>query len=148
MAQRHSTQLVDDLDGTEASTTVRFALNDRHYELDLSTTNLDAFRRTMSRYLTVARPDSQNAQQQWQLFPVKPANDRPLTPEPATKALPEPTFDGSDDDIRLWAQRKRMVLGPRGRIPREIEHAYSAAAKRIGARAPAQPPSSCSSETS
>jgi hypothetical protein len=132
MAQRQSTQLLDDLDGTSASRTVKFAINEHHYEMDLSTANLVGFQRALSRYLTVARPDGPGAQQQRRLFPVEAPTTQDLTPAPvpAPKVLPDPTFDGSDADIRLWAQHKRMVVRPRARIPREIEHAYSAAAKR------------------
>jgi hypothetical protein len=133
MAQRHSTQLVDDLDGKDASRTVAFAINDHSYEIDLSTANLVDFQRVLSRYLTVARPEGLDAHQQWQLFPIQAAKAVPTVATPAAEVLPEPNFDGSDDDIRLWAQHKRMVLGPRGRIPREIEHAYSAVAARMQA---------------
>jgi hypothetical protein len=129
MVQRQSTQLLDDLDGTQASRTVEFAINDHHYEMDLSTANLVGFKAALSRYLTVARPEDPASQQQWKLFPVEQPKDAPVAPAPDT--LGEPTFDGSDADIRLWAQHKRMVVRPRARIPREIEHAYSAAAQRM-----------------
>jgi hypothetical protein len=129
MVQRQNMQLLDDLDGTQASRTVEFAINDHYYEMDLSTANLVGFRAALSRYLTVARPGDPASQQPWQLFPVEMPKDGPAAPAP--DVLLEPTFDGSDADIRLWAQRKRMVVRPRARIPREIDHAYSAAAQRM-----------------
>jgi hypothetical protein len=133
MAQGHQTQLVDDLDGNVASRTVAFAINEDSYEIDLSTANLVGFQCALSRYLTVARPEGPVAQQQWELFPAVPAKAAPLASKPTAEVLAEPTFDGSDADIRLWAQHKRMVVRPRARIPREIEHAYSAAAQRMKA---------------
>ena len=129
MAQRHVVQLVDDLDGSEAVKTVDFVVNDNHYEVDLSETNLVAFERTISRYLKVARSDDATAQRRWASIATQPG--------PAAPPEPEPVFDGSAQDMRLWAQRKHMVVRPRARIPREIEHAYLAVAQRVRGTVPA-----------
>jgi hypothetical protein len=50
-------ELIDDLDGTEAGETVAFELDGRSYEIDLSASNADVFRRRMSTYIDQSRAD-------------------------------------------------------------------------------------------
>ena len=44
----------DDLDGTEGATTVKFGLDGRSYEIDLSEKNEKASRKTLEKYLDAA----------------------------------------------------------------------------------------------
>ncbi|WP_085510383.1 histone-like nucleoid-structuring protein Lsr2 [Plantibacter flavus] len=59
MAQRKITTLVDDLDGTDIprglGETVRFGIDGRNYEIDLTDENASAFRRSLSTYVGAAR---------------------------------------------------------------------------------------------
>ena len=55
MAQKVQTLLIDDLDGGEAQTTVRFGLDGTEYEIDLSAKNADALRKALARYVDAAR---------------------------------------------------------------------------------------------
>ena len=55
MAQKVQTLLIDDLDGGEAETTVRFGLDGTEYEIDLSAKNADALRKALARYVDAAR---------------------------------------------------------------------------------------------
>jgi Lsr2 len=55
MAQRVQTLLIDDLDGGEAESTVRFGLDGAEYEIDLSAEHADALRRALAPYVSAAR---------------------------------------------------------------------------------------------
>ena len=55
MAQHTTVRIVDDLDGTEASGTVEFALDGRSYEIDLSDKNAAKLRKALTPFLDVAR---------------------------------------------------------------------------------------------
>jgi hypothetical protein len=54
MAQKVQALLIDDLDGGEADSTVRFGLDGTEYEIDLSAKNAEALRKALGRYLDVA----------------------------------------------------------------------------------------------
>lgn len=47
--------IVDDIDGSPADETVRFALDGAHYEIDLSRRNATALRQMLSRYIKSGR---------------------------------------------------------------------------------------------
>jgi nucleoid-associated protein Lsr2 len=55
MAQRAVVILEDDIDGSPADQTVRFALNGTSYEIDLSSQNAQALRSSLGRYIEHAR---------------------------------------------------------------------------------------------
>jgi len=55
MAQRVEVILEDDIDGSPAGETVRFALNGTSYEIDLSSENALALRSSLGRYIEHAR---------------------------------------------------------------------------------------------
>lgn len=55
MAQRVQIVLVDDLDGSEAQETVRFALDGTSYEIDLSDRNAARLRDGLTMYVGAAR---------------------------------------------------------------------------------------------
>lgn len=55
MAQRIQALLIDDLDGGEAATTVRFGLDGTEYEIDLSTAHSSKLRQALGQYLAHAR---------------------------------------------------------------------------------------------
>ena len=47
--------LIDDFDGTEASETVKFGIDGRSYEIDLSKSNANELRRTLRPYIDRSR---------------------------------------------------------------------------------------------
>ena len=49
--------LIDDFDGTEASETVKFALDGKTYEIDLSKANANELRRTLRPYIERSRTE-------------------------------------------------------------------------------------------
>lgn len=55
MAQSTITYLTDDLDGSDADETVKFALDGKGYEIDLSKKNAAALRRAFKRYVDAGR---------------------------------------------------------------------------------------------
>lgn len=55
VATRTEVLLIDDLDGSEATETVRFSLDGRAYEIDLSAKNASALRLSVQAYVDAAR---------------------------------------------------------------------------------------------
>jgi hypothetical protein len=55
MAHKITITLEDDLDGSPADETVRFAIGGAGYEIDLSTSNAAAFRRQLAPFIAHAR---------------------------------------------------------------------------------------------
>jgi hypothetical protein len=106
MARRVSVELVDDLDGKEASETVRFGLDGNNYEIDLNERNAEKLRTSLARYIDVARKANTGK-----------AGRR------GTKLLP----GTSAADIRAWAESQKLDVPARGRIPNSIREQYDAA---------------------
>jgi hypothetical protein len=57
MAQKVITELIDDLDGSTPSETVRFRLDGRLYEADLSEKNAAKLRKDFQKFVGAARKD-------------------------------------------------------------------------------------------
>jgi len=55
MTRKIHVHLIDDLDASEASETMRFELDGRPYEIDLSSHNAERFRAEMAPYIAHAR---------------------------------------------------------------------------------------------
>src|SRR6266568_7212927 len=58
VAQKIQTLFIDDIDGSEAEGTVRFALDGAEYEIDLNAKHAEALRKALSRYVEAARRSS------------------------------------------------------------------------------------------
>jgi hypothetical protein len=114
MAQKVTTTLIDDLDGSEAQETVQFGLDGARYEIDLNAKNAAALRKALERYVTASR---------------RSAGGR------ATRAASggrrtAARRSGSGVDakaVRVWAKENKVKIQPRGRIPAEILERYRAA---------------------
>ena len=121
MAQKIQTLLIDDLDGGEAETTVRFGLDGTEYEIDLSAKNADALRRAVARYVDAARRAPAAAAR-------RPGRNgrRPAVP---TEPIP-PRF-GSGPSPR--ALRLRTVAGAGG-TSREVQGGHGAIGNDFGIR--------------
>jgi hypothetical protein len=110
MAQETVVVLVDDLDGEPADTTVRFGLDSREYELDLTEANAQALREAFARYIRAARRTSGGRR----------------ASAPAEK--PAKPFQGFDPAaVRAWAAGNGYTVSPRGRIRAEVLEAFRAA---------------------
>jgi hypothetical protein len=108
MAQKVNVLLVDDLDGqSAASETVRFGLDGRDLELDLSAENAAEMRETLRKYVDAARKTGSSRQGR--------ASSRRTATDVDSKA------------VRAWAAANGRVVSSRGRIPAEVVEAYRAA---------------------
>ena len=109
MAQKIQTLFIDDIDGGEAEGTVRFGLDGREYEIDLSTKNAAALRKALAKYVDAARRI------------------------PGTSRGPSRSGrragDGAADStaVRVWAKSQGIEVKDRGRVPAEIVRKFKAA---------------------
>lgn len=111
MAQKVSIVLVDDLDGSEASETVTFALDGTSYEIDLNDANAAALRESLASYVGVARKVGRSG--------GKTASKSAQSTGSGRDALSK----ADRDAVREWSRTKEAKaagiepLGERGRIP-------------------------------
>lgn len=107
MAQKVNIILVDDLDGTEATETVSFALDGSSYEIDLNDANAAALREALGGYVGHARK-------------VTGASRRGRKASAASSG-------SNTKDVREWAKAQGMDVSERGRISADVQQAYDAA---------------------
>jgi hypothetical protein len=101
-----TTEYTDDLDGSEAESTVVFGYDGTTYEIDLSRANIAALEDALALYVGHAR---------------KVRGSR----RSATRGS-----SGRGRDVaavRAWAAENGYDLAPRGRVPGEVLEAYDAA---------------------
>ena len=110
--KKQITQLVDDLDGSVledgAGSTVRFSLEGRQYEIDLSDANAQKLRSALAPFISAGRSASAAARST-----VSRRSSRSNSGELAA--------------IRSWAQGHGYTVGDRGRISAEVREAYERA---------------------
>lgn len=105
MAREARYVLIDDIDGSPAKETVRFAVGRDYFEIDLKERHVEEFDADLSRWVKHARRlPSRAAESSAQA--VGGVNDAPL--------------------IRAWAREHGMELATRGRIPAAIREQYYA----------------------
>lgn len=102
MAQKVHVLLIDDIDGSTASTTVNFALDGARYEIDLNETHAAELRAALAPWIKAGRKVTSRSV------------GRPRTSEDVAK-------------IRAWAKSAGYSVSERGRIPANIRDAYNAA---------------------
>jgi len=110
--KKQITQLVDDLDGTVLDPgnggTIRFALEGRNYEIDLSSQNSEKLRSALAPFISAARSVT--------------------GPRGAGSSRRSSRSSGGDlAAIRSWAQSHGYSVGDRGRISAEVREAYDRA---------------------
>lgn len=111
MAQKVQIQLVDDLDGTEATETVAFGLDGATYEIDLNDKNASKLRKALVQYVDGGR----------RLTGPRPKRTR-RSPSTSTTS----PKNGQAKEIREWAAGQGMKVSQRGTIPKEVRDAYAA----------------------
>ncbi len=109
MAQKIQTLFIDDLDGSEAEGTVRFALNDTEYEIDLSAEHAQALRDALARYVSAARRASGGARR------------------PARGGRRAPGGGVDSTEVREWAKAQGIEVKDRGRVPAHLVARFKAA---------------------
>jgi hypothetical protein len=104
MATKVLTTLQDDIDGSAAVETVRFALDGVEWEIDLSERNANRLRNSLRDFIDHARK---------------------IGGERQRKAAPSSEIDAKL--IRQWAEANGIEINSRGRIPAEIVDRYKSA---------------------
>jgi nucleoid-associated protein Lsr2 len=106
MAQKVHIVLEDDLDGSEATETVSFALDGASYEIDLNADNAAKLRDALAGYI---------------------GHGRKVTGGRRSARRPAATGGASAKEIREWARSNGYSVPDRGRVPAEVRSAYEAA---------------------
>jgi hypothetical protein len=105
VAKKTFVELIDDIDGSKAETTVRFSWQGTPYEIDLSKKNAKAFESAVEPYL--ARATRATSARAGRRGSSRSKNDL--------------------SEVRSWAASNGFDLATRGRIPANILEAYQAA---------------------
>ena len=107
MASKTIVEVIDDLDGSKAEETVRFAIDGTEYEIDLSGAHSKKLRDALQPYVKAGR---------------KVGGKRGGRRSGAT------TTDGKQSKVvRDWAKQHGMQVSDRGRVSAEVQKAYSEA---------------------
>lgn len=109
VAQKIQTLFIDDIDGSEAEGTVRFALDGADYEIDLNAKHAEALRQALSRYVDAARRSSGPAR------------------KPARAGRRAAASGLNTTEIREWAKAQGIEVKDRGRVPAELVVKFRAA---------------------
>lgn len=110
MAQKVQVLLIDDLDGSDASETVSFAVDGVSYEIDLNDKNAADLREAFATWIGHAR---------------KSGGKRTAARRSSSSRS---SAAGSDTGaIREWARSNGYKVSDRGRVSAEIREAYAAA---------------------
>jgi len=104
MAQRTQVLYVDDIDGSEAESTIRFGLGGVDYEIDLNQEHADQFAAAVGPYVSAARK---------------------VVARRAIRTTRPARHDQSD--VRSWARSQGLKISDRGRIPADVLAKYEAA---------------------
>jgi Lsr2 len=108
MAQRVEVILEDDIDGSPAEETVRFAYDGGQYEIDLSSQNAEALRGSLGNYIEHARKVH-------------------ATPRQPRQARGSRNHHVDTAAVRAWAREQGKEINDRGRIPASVMKEYQAA---------------------
>lgn len=120
MATRTVVHLVDDIDGSEATDEVRFALDGVTYEIDLNAEHAQELRSDLEKWIQHARRTGGRPR-------------RAATTQTAAATSPKgrrrKTTAAVDDTnvIREWARGEGIEVKDRGRIPAAVAEQYYAA---------------------
>ena len=116
MAQKVDVKYVDDLDGSDASGTVAFALDGKSYEIDLSDDNAARLRDSLASFVAAARRSGGTSR-------------RGRGSRATTEGTPAPARADREATaaIRTWARENGHEVSERGRIPKAVVEAYQSA---------------------
>jgi hypothetical protein len=103
MSTKILTTLQDDIDGSDATETVRFALDGVEWEIDLSERNANRLRNSLSDFIAHGRKEG------------------------GTRRKPTSSSQTDTKAIRKWAEATGVEISARGRIPTEVVERYRAA---------------------
>jgi len=109
VAQKIQTLFIDDIDGSEAEGTIRFALDGAEYEIDLHAKHADALRKSLARYIDAARRSTGAARR------------------PARSGRRASATGVNTTEVREWAKAQGIEVKDRGRVPAELVVRFRAA---------------------
>jgi|ERR1700712_757703 hypothetical protein len=115
MAQRTIVQLTDDIDGSEATESLSFALDGVAYTIDLNDNNAAELREALAPYVAAARRDAGRGRRSGNVTHI--SNGR--------RARGNTDFDPKT--VRAWAAEHGIAISARGRIPADIVAQYQQA---------------------
>ncbi|MFC5834574.1 histone-like nucleoid-structuring protein Lsr2 [Nonomuraea insulae] len=110
MAKRIVESFIDDIDGSDAEGTTRFALDGTNYEIDLSGSNRDKLEKALAPFITKARA----VRAERGIRGRRGGSARAVSREKAT-------------EIRRWAKNQGLPVSERGRIAATVVEQYEAA---------------------
>lgn len=103
MSKHYKVTLIDDLDGTLASETIKFTSEGTSYEIDLTDEHAAESRAALAPWVAHARPKT------------RPWGGRPVDAPGTSRA------------IRRWANDHGVPCPVKGRVPQEVRDMYLAA---------------------
>lgn len=113
MRKEHtSVELVDDIDGSPATTTIEFSVGGKNYSIDLSEANAAAFNEALAPYIEHARR--------------APANKRKARKSRSSSEASRIKRQKSAQ-IRAWALENGITVAKRGMLNQSVIDAYEAA---------------------
>jgi hypothetical protein len=119
MAQRVTTLLLDDIDGTEAAETITFGVDGAGYEIDLNGVHAKALREALAPYVEAGRRVGGRTK------PIRPHRTIEIPNANGRRpARPDPAQTGA---IRTWANKNGFKIGGKGRLPLNVVQAWEAA---------------------
>ncbi|WP_205472051.1 Lsr2 family protein [Nocardioides sp. SYSU D00038] len=113
MAQKVHIVLEDDIDGSDASETVTFALDGTTYEIDLNDKNAAALRDALALYVSHGRKVT--------------GGGRRGGGRRSSGSSAGASGGASPKEIREWARENGFEVPDRGRVSAEVRQAYEAA---------------------
>ena len=105
-------ELVDDIDGTPATTTIEFGVGSKNYTIDLSKANAAAFNAALAPYIEHARRARR-----------APANKRKSRSSSEAARVKRQ----KNAEIRAWALENGVTVSKRGQLGQDTIAAYEAA---------------------
>lgn len=113
MRKEHtSVELVDDINGSPATTTIEFSVGGKNYSIDLSEANAAAFNEALAPYIEHARH--------------APANKRKARKSRSSSEASR-TKRQKNAQIRAWALENGITVAKRGMLNQSVIDAYEAA---------------------
>jgi hypothetical protein len=109
VAQQVQTLFIDDIDGSAAEGTVRFALDGTDYEIDLSAEHARQLRDALAAYAKAGRRVSGGIRR------------------PARGGRRGPASALNTTEVREWAKAQGIEVKDRGRVPAELVVKFKAA---------------------
>jgi len=108
MAKKTVVVLEDDIDGSEASETISFALDGSEYVIDLNEGHANELREALARFTDAGRR-------------VSGGRGRPAARTKSSQSGPDAKA------VRMWAVENGIQVNTRGRIQAEVVEKYEAA---------------------